>query len=76
MGTPTKAHKTHRYIDCTGFPWRTTKVERMGRTATDLKLVTCGACKQRIINAISAADWRDLDAQTLDVLDLAASQAV
>ena len=71
----TYSHKMHRFTDCMGFHWRMPADERAQYVTPDLRHVTCSTCKQRILNAISAADWRGLDEASLAVLERAALQA-
>jgi len=61
--------KIHRFTDCEGFNRWTDDVERAARTTQSLYNVTCGACKQRIVNALVKADWRALKPETLATLN-------
>jgi hypothetical protein len=62
-------HKIHRFTDCKGFNTWTTPVERDAMTTLLLYNVTCGACKQRIVNALVKAEGRALKPETLATLN-------
>jgi len=53
--------KKHFFDDCTGFDWRTPLVAREQRMVKDIRHVTCGQCKGRVLDAIRATDWSFLD---------------
>lgn len=47
--------KVHAFEDCKNFFWRTPIEER--KTTAVLTLVTCGACKQRLLKPLLDAHW-------------------
>lgn len=70
IGTMIKppAYKTHLFLDCTSFGWRTPEYQRIKRISPDIKKCTCGACKARVLSPIQKGNWAKLDAVTLAVL--------
>lgn len=66
--------KVHRFQDCAGFPWRESVAVRHRRSTLDLRRVTCGACKQRILNVVVQRDWAKLFDAEREVLEIAAAE--
>ncbi len=64
-----KRHKRHAFIDCTGMPWTWTDNERLAATTTELRLLTCGACKGRILDVLRSSSWFDVPPEVLAFLD-------
>lgn len=58
--------KLHRFQDCSGFSWRMPGAERDRHTTSDIMSITCGTCKQRILNIILNLDWNLLPTQDLE----------
>jgi hypothetical protein len=50
--------KLHRFADCGSNMGAGDRSE--GSITDNVKLVTCGACKARILNVIAQADWAKL----------------
>jgi hypothetical protein len=50
--------KQHRFADCGSNMGAGDRSE--GNLTDNVKLVTCGACKARILNEIAQADWSKL----------------
>lgn len=66
--------KKHFFGDCTGFYWRAQSVEeRTPYLVKDVRLITCGQCKGRILNVIRNHDWAYLKDAEIKVLENAAN---
>lgn len=64
-----KKLKRHAFIDCTGWSFSRGLEERRSDLVTDLRLLSCGQCKGRILDVIRFKDWFDLDPVVLKMLN-------
>jgi len=54
----TKAKKLHRFADCGADQGDGDRSD--GNLTGDVRRVTCGTCKARILNTLARADWSQL----------------
>jgi len=66
-------NEKHFFTECTHFPWRMSDWERRDKLATDVRHVTCGQCKGRILDAARAIDWANLSEEVRIALTVFAS---
>lgn len=66
--------KVHRFQDCAGFPQHESAAVRHRRSSTDLRRVTCDACKQRVLRVVAQRDWSKLFDVEREVLEIAAAE--
>lgn len=70
----TVGRKKHLFIDCSGFPWRDDDDARKPHVVEHVKDVTCGQCKQRILNVLAQKDWKMLNNDEECVLAIVAKE--
>ncbi len=64
-----KTLKVHLFADCPGHYYSSEKDKRF---TIDVRQITCGQCKGRILDVLRARDWVDLDPRELRVIENAA----
>jgi hypothetical protein len=53
--------KLHRFADCGSNMGAGDRSD--GHLTTDIRKVTCGACRARILNSIAQSDWEQLPSE-------------